>query len=152
MKRLLIRGIVVVAGAVISRPELTSAQLLLAAKPAEHVAIIQGPMLELAVDNFAILRWTSTNPGRDDDHFAIAHYGTAPGDLSQTAKSHIRLNPNHPETIFRVRLSGLKPRTTYYYWVTSMAGDGRNDGVKSGINQFTTPAPGQRIINYPQPK
>jgi hypothetical protein len=128
------------------------AQILPPTKPAEHVKIIHGPSLESAVPRMAILRWTSTNPGGDDEHYAVAHYGTDPRDLRQTAKSHIRLNRNHPETMFRVRLAGLKPQTTYYYWVTSMGSDGTNDGVKSGINQFTTPGPGKRIVNYPQPK
>jgi hypothetical protein len=62
------------------------------------------------------------------------------------AKSHIRLNRSHPETVFRVRISGLKPQTTYYYWVTSMGGDGTSDGVKSAVKKFTTAAPGQRIV------
>jgi Purple acid Phosphatase, N-terminal domain len=127
----------------------TVAQILPPAKQAEHVKIIKGPALEIALDNLAIVRWTSTNPGGDDDHFAVAHFGTDPSDLSQTAKSHIRLNRNHPETIFRVRISGLKPQTTYYYWVTSMGGNGTSDGVKSAVNQFTTPAPGQRIVANP---
>jgi len=129
----------------------TVAQILPPAKKAEHVKIIKGPALEIALDNLAIVRWTSTNPGGDDEHFAVAHYGTDPSDLSQTAKSHIRLNRTHPETIFRVRITNLKPQTTYYYWVTSMGGNGTNDGVKSAVNKFTTPAPGKRIIAYPQP-
>jgi hypothetical protein len=149
----LIAGVVAIIagfGIVFSNP--SHAQLLTPAKRAEHVKIIQAPTLELARDDQAIVRWTSTNPGGDDDHYAVAHYGTAPGTLIETAKSHIRLNRNHSETIFRVRLPDLKPQTTYYYWVTSMGSDGTNDGVKSGVNQFTTPAPGKRIINYPQPK
>jgi hypothetical protein len=40
----------------------------------------------------------------------------------------------------------VKPQTTYYYWVTSMGGNGTNDGVKSAVNKFTTPARGQRIV------
>ena len=48
------------------------------------------------------------------------HYGTDPEDLSQTVKSPIRLNRTHAETIFRVRMMGLQPQTTYYYKVTSM--------------------------------
>jgi hypothetical protein len=91
-------------------------------------------------------------PGGDDEHFGIVHYGTDPGDLSQTAKSHIRLNRNHPESIFRVRVPGLKPQTTYYYWVTSAGADGTSDGVKSAVSQFTTPASGKRIIAFPQPR
>src|SRR5437588_1497195 len=95
-------------------------QLLPPASKAQHVKIVDGPQLELALDNWAIVRWTSTNPGGDDEHFGVVHYGIKPNDLRQTAKSHIRLNPSHPETIFRVRIPGLKPQTTYYYWVTSI--------------------------------
>jgi len=141
-------AMVVIVGNVLS-PRPTAAQLLPPAKKAEHVKIIKGPALELALDDLAIVRWTTTNPGGDDEHFAVAHYGTNPSDLSQTAKSHIRLNRSHPETIFRVRILGLKPQTSYCYWVTSMGADGRSDGVKSAVNQFTTPGPGKRIIAYP---
>jgi phosphodiesterase/alkaline phosphatase D-like protein len=79
-------------------------------------------------------------------------YGTDPEDLSQMAKSHIRLNRAHPETIFRVRMAGLKPQTIYYYKVTSIDSAGESDGVESPVNQFTTPALGQRIVAYPQPR
>jgi hypothetical protein len=141
-------AIVALVGGVLSSSPAV-AQILPPAKQAEHVKIIKGPALEIALDSLAIVRWTSTNPGGDDDHFAIAHFGTDPSDLSQTAKSHIRLNRTHPETIFRVRISGLKPQTTYYYWVTSMGGDGKSDGVKSAVNKFTTPGAGQRIVANP---
>ena len=93
-----------------------------------------------------------TNPGGDDDHYAVAHYGTDPNDLSQTAKNHIRLNRGHAETIFRVRMQGLKPQTTYYYKVTSMGADGQSDGVESSVNHFTTPAPGQQTSAHPPPE
>ena len=136
-----------VGGVLSSSP--TSAQILPPATKAEHVKIIKGPALEIALDNLAIVRWTTTNPGGDDEHFAVAHYGTNPSDLSQTAKSHIRLNRTHPETIFRVRIPRLKPQTTYYYWVTSMGANGKSDGVKSAVTQFTTPATGQRIVVNP---
>ena len=141
-------AIVALVGGVLSSSPAV-AQILPPAKQAEHVKIIKGPALEIALDNLAIVRWTSTNPGGDDDHFAVAHFGTDPSDLSQTAKSHIRLNRAHPETIFRVRIPGLKPQTTYYYWVTSMGGDGKSDGVKSAVNRFTTPGAGQRIVANP---
>jgi len=136
-----------VGGVLSSSPAV--AQILPPATKAEHVKIIKGPALEIALDNLAIVRWTTTNPGGDDEHFAVAHYGTNPSDLSQTAKSHIRLNRNHPETIFRVRILGLKPQTTYYYWVTSMGGGGKSDGVKSAVSRFTTPGAGQRIVVNP---
>ena len=118
-------------------------------KRAEHVKITKVPELEIAHDDLAIIRWIITNPGGDDDHFAVAHYGTDPEDLSQTAKNHIRLNRAHPETIFRVRIQGLKPQTTYYYKVTSMGADGQSDGVESSVNHFTTAAPGQQTSAHP---
>jgi phosphodiesterase/alkaline phosphatase D-like protein len=130
-------------------PSQTVAQLLPPSSKASHVEIMKGPELEFARGDLAIIRWTSTNPGGDDEHFAVIHYGTDPKYLSQTAKSHIRLNRGHAETIFRVRIQGLKPQTTYYYKVTSMGGDGQSDGVESSVNHFTTAAPGQVTSAHP---
>src|ERR1700739_4012499 len=133
-------------------PDPTSAQnypyqpggVLPPASRAEHVEIVQGPALELAHDDLVIIRWTTNNPGGLDDHFAVIHYGIDPTKLSQTAKSPIRLNRDHAQTIFRVRGDGLKPQTTYYYTVTSMGSDGASDGEQSSVEQFTTPVLGQR--------
>jgi hypothetical protein len=122
------------------------------APKAAHVEITKAPELEIALDNLAIIRWTTNNPGGDDDHLAVVHYGTDPKELNQTAKNPIRLNQTHPDTIFRARLNHLKPETTYYYTVTSMGADGRSDGVESPVNKFTTPAPGERIVGDSQPK
>jgi Purple acid Phosphatase, N-terminal domain len=113
---------------------------------AAHVEITQGPSLEMAIDGLSIIRWTSTNPAGSDDHFGVVHYGTDPKNLSETARSHIRLNRNHPYTVFRVRLTGLKPKTTYYYTVDSIGSGGKSDGAASAINQFTTPNPGERFV------
>ena len=115
------------------------AQILPPAQRANHVDITQGPTLELAKDDWAIIRWTSSNPGGDDEHFGVVHFGTSAGDLSQTAKSHIRLNRSHPDTVFRVMLNNLKPGTTYYYTVDSMGGNGTDDQVQSSVQKFTTP-------------
>ena len=71
-------------------------------------------------------------------HYGVVHYGTDPKDLSQTAKNPIRLNPYHSETVFRVLLNNLKPRTTYYYTVDSMESNGKSDGVTSPVQSFTT--------------
>jgi hypothetical protein len=115
-----------------------SPQELPPAPKAARVRITQGPELELADDNSAIIRWRSNNPGGADEHYGVVHYGTSPKELKQTAKSHIRLNQNHSYTIFRVRVDGLAPRTTYYYTVDSMQANGKGDGVKSAIKEFTT--------------
>jgi hypothetical protein len=107
-------------------------------------------LLKLAITS--TLGWTTNNPGGSDDHFAVIHYGTDPKKLSHIAKSPIRLNRTHPQTMFRVRVEGLKPLTTYYYWVTSMGSDDVGDGEKSSVKQFITPGPGKRIVAFPQPK
>jgi hypothetical protein len=122
------------------------------AAKAPRVQITRGPELELADENSATIRWTSINPGGSDEHFGVVHYGTNPSDLNQTAKSHIRLNQKHADTVFRVSLEGLAPRTTYYYTVDSTQATGESDGVKGSVGKFTTPGPGQRIVNFPQPK
>jgi hypothetical protein len=109
------------------------------AATASRVRITQGPELESAKKNSAIIRWTSNNPGGSDEHFGVVHYGTNPRELSQTAKSHIRLNRNHSYTVFRVRVLDLTPRKTYYYTVDSMQANGKSDGVKSPVEHFATP-------------
>ncbi len=105
---------------------------------ASHVRITEGPEMERVDPDFAIIRWTSNNPGGSPEHLAVVHYGTTPKELSQTAKSPIRLNPSHPYTVFRVRMDDLKPRTKYFYKVDSMEANGKSDGVTSGVKQFTT--------------
>lgn len=115
-----------------------SAQFVPPAKKAVRVQITQGPEIELNIEGLTIIRWTSNNPGGTPEHFAVVHYGTDKN-LSETAKSHIRLNQTHSYTVFRVRMDALKPRTTYYYKVDSMGADGTSDGVISSIKTFTTP-------------
>jgi hypothetical protein len=151
MNRLLVKVAIAAAGSLLYAGPI-GAQIPPPQKRAEHVEITKGPALETAHDDLAIIRWTSTNPGGDDDHFAVIHYGTDPQDLNQTAKSHIRLNRGHAETIFRVRVLYLKPLTTYYYKVTSMGSGGQSDGVESSVNHFTTPPPGQQTTAFPAPE
>jgi len=47
------------------------------ARTKEHFRI-KAPELEPAHDDTAIVRWTTTNPRGDDEHFGIVHYGTDP--------------------------------------------------------------------------
>jgi phosphodiesterase/alkaline phosphatase D-like protein len=106
---------------------------------APRVRITKGPEIERSDPDFAIIRWTSNNPGGSPEHNGIVRYGTDPTKLNQAAKSPIRLNPGHSYTVFRVRMDGLKPRTTYYYTVGSMDANGEGDRVKSTVKHFTTP-------------
>jgi hypothetical protein len=116
----------------------TVAQLSPTTRKAASVEITQGPEIERADSYLTIVSWTTNNPGGSPQHYGVVHYGTDPKDLSQTAKSPIRLNPNHAETVFRVRIDGLQPKTTYYYTVDSMEANGAGDGVKSSVEHFTT--------------
>jgi phosphodiesterase/alkaline phosphatase D-like protein len=130
-------AITAVAGCLFSSNPMVAQQSPTTPKAA-HVRITQGPEPEMAKNYLTIIRWTTNNPGGTPDHFAIVHYGTDPHNLTQTAKSPIRLNPSHPSTIFRVRIQGLKPATTYYYTVSSEEANGKSDGVISPVKNFTT--------------
>jgi hypothetical protein len=78
--------------------------------------------------------------------YGIVQFGTDPKDLSQTAKSPLRLNHGHRYIIFRVRIDDLKAQTTYYYLVSSEESNGESDQVTSTVYKFTTPAPGERFV------
>src|SRR3984893_12636009 len=91
---------------------------------AARVRLTQGPEIELAKEHLTIIRWTTNNPGGSPVHYGVVHYGLDPKNLSETAKSPIRLNPDHPSVIFRVRLDALNPGKTYYYTVGSMEANG----------------------------
>src|ERR1700741_144423 len=105
---------------------------------AERVQISEGPEAPLVGGYLTVNRWTVNNPGGLPVHYGVVHYGTDPKDLNQTAKNPIRLNPTHSESVFRVNLYSLPPKTTYYYTVESIDSSGRSDEVKSSIKAFTT--------------
>jgi hypothetical protein len=138
MRKLLLILAIALTMAALFFPKPIGAQLVPPSKKATHVQITEGPSLESAQDTWAIITWTSNNPGGSDEHFGVVHYGTNAKDLSQTAKSHIRLNQQHSYTVFRVRVLNLQPYTTYYYTVDSMDPNGTSDGVKSPVKQFAT--------------
>jgi phosphodiesterase/alkaline phosphatase D-like protein len=148
-RRNLTVAITAVVGSLLSAKP-APAQVLPPAKRAARVEITKQPELELATDHLTIVRWTTNNPGGSDVHYGVVHYGTHRNELKQTAKSPIRLNRGNPYTVFRVRLDGLKPQTTYYYRVSSEESNGRGGGVNSKINVFTTPALGARIVAHPK--
>jgi phosphodiesterase/alkaline phosphatase D-like protein len=136
MKKILIVLIVALTACAFFSP--VHAQLTRAAPKAARVQISEGPAVELVRNNWAIITWTSNNPGGSPEHFAVVRYGKSPTELSQTAKSHIRLNPGHSHTVFRVRVTGLEPHTTYYYSVDSEEPNGTSNGVKSPVKTFST--------------
>jgi phosphodiesterase/alkaline phosphatase D-like protein len=120
MRRPLLAVAIMLTVSGLTLPNLTTAQGGLDAQKAARVNIIQGPELESATDNSAIISWTTNNPGGSDLQYAVVHYGTDPKNLRQTAKSPNKRNRSHPSMIFRVRVDGLRPGTTYYYTVESV--------------------------------
>lgn len=109
-----------------------------AGAPSQPAKIISGPELEMATDSIAIIRWTTTNPGGTALHYGIVRYGLDADNLTEAAKSPNRRNPSHPDMIFRVRVAGLKARTTYYYRVESIGATGVSDGEYSTVSTFRT--------------
>jgi purple acid phosphatase-like protein len=106
---------------------------------ARHLRIIQGPRIELSGGNLTIISWTTNNPGGSPVHYGVVHYGTDPSRLTETAKSPLRLNPDHTSTVFRVRLDNLGAQTTYYFRVESMQAGGVGDRITSPLRHFSTP-------------
>ena len=52
--------------------------------------------------------------------------------------------------MFRVRMNGLKPETTYYYTVDSMGADGNDDGVKGSVQTFYFALMAEGFNMYPR--
>src|SRR5882757_1633271 len=136
MNRLVRKLAITPAAACLLLSNTVLAQVSQTTQKAARVRITQRPEIEMAKDFLTIIRWTSTNPGGSPVHYGIVHYGLDPKNLSQTAKSPIRLNPGHPSTNFRVRIEGLKIGIAYYYTVESEEANGTGDGVKSAVKQF----------------
>jgi hypothetical protein len=139
MNKLLLKLAIVVTVCSLFSSTPAATQVSPATKKVAGVRITQGPEIERADPDFAIIKWTSNNPGGSPEHYGIVRYGTDPTKLNQMAKSPIRLNPGHSYSVFRVRMDGLKPRTTYYYTVDSTEANGKGDGLKSAVKHFTTP-------------
>ena len=144
MNKLIIKLVMTAAAGSLLSSSPIVAQVSPTTPKAPRVRIIQGPEIELAKEHLTIIRWTTDNPGGSPEHHGIVHYGTDPKNLNQTAKNPIRLNPDHPSTVFRVRMTGLKHGTTYYYTVESEESNGTSDKVKSTVQQFTTPGEPER--------
>jgi Purple acid Phosphatase, N-terminal domain len=116
----------------------TASQQRPAGKQSARMRIIEGPAIESATDKSAIIRWT-TNTGSSLIEHSVVHFGTDPKNLNRRAESPNRWNQTLPYMIHRVSVMKLTPRTTYYYTVESVRGDGTPLGGRSNtINQFTT--------------
>jgi hypothetical protein len=117
----------------------TAAQPRAVASGSEGRHIVDGPALESATATTAIVRWTANTRRGTATHYGIVRYGTKGEHLDHTARSPTRWNQSLPGVVYRVRLDGLTPGTTYYFTVDAAQADGIGLGLKSPVRQFTTP-------------
>lgn len=102
--------------------------------PTQPIRIINGPRVEGAGNNWAVVAWT-TNAGGS----SVVRYGTNPNNLTQTAESpYTGAKVHQGEVTHRVRINNLQPHTTYYFVVDSGQGSGTGTTALSSVGQFTT--------------
>jgi phosphodiesterase/alkaline phosphatase D-like protein len=99
----------------------------------EAVRIIDGPRVEGTGHNWAVIAWT-TNAASS----SVVHYGNERNDLRETGQSPYVDNDNVANQTHRVRLTNLRPNSTYFFLVDSGQGEGTGTGAKSQISQFRT--------------
>jgi hypothetical protein len=104
---------------------------------AQKLSIINGPVVESAKADSAVIAWTTNTGGS-----SVIHYGTDPNNLSQTAQAPYADNENTSNQTHRVTLRNLKPGTKYYYVVDSGQGEGTGSEAKGAVASFTTSGSG----------
>ena len=103
---------------------------------APRPGVVEGPEAEVATSYLTVIRWRINNPGGSPVHYGIVRYGTRSDRLTEMAESPIRLDPTHRTVLFRVRLTNLKEKVTYYFEADSMGADGKPDGEFTQIEKF----------------
>lgn len=99
-------------------------------KPTVVAELLRGPYLQAASGNSIVIRWRTNTMTR-----SVVTYGTTENQLNRMAED--------PALTFehKVKLSGLQPRTKYYYAIGGGAGDTLQAGPD---NHFVTlPLPGE---------
>jgi hypothetical protein len=107
-------------------------------------AIVQGPTVLATGDTWAVISWTTNIAGRGH---SVIYTGTSKNHLQPanqtpqtagTGNSDVVPSYQEQEYSHLVRVTNLKPGTTYYF--TADSGQGSNHGVesRSGIAQFNT--------------
>lgn len=98
-------------------------------KPTVVASLLRGPYLQVATSNSIVIRWRTNTLTR-----SVVTYGTAADNLDMVAEDST-LTFEH-----KVKLSGLTPRTRYYYSI----GGGYADTLQTGADNYfvTLPVPG----------
>jgi hypothetical protein len=97
------------------------------------VKIVNGPRVEGTGSDWAEIAWATNSASG-----SVVRYGTDANNLGQTAQSPYADKEGAQYQIHRVKLTGLKPKTTYYYMVDSGHGEGTGTEAKSQVAQFQT--------------
>lgn len=100
----------------------------------QAVQITNGPTIERANSNSAIIAWSTNQPSS-----SRVWYGTDKDNLTQLAEAPFSSGDTH-----RVEIKNLKPNTTYYFQLESQRGLSEAEG--KGVMSFRTPAQGQAPI------
>ena len=95
--------------------------------------IIGTPKIEAVGNTWAVIAWTTNTGGS-----TIVHYGTDPNKLDQMAEAPYADNDKSVAQNHRVRITNLKPGTTYYFSVISGQGEGTGTQATSNVDKFTT--------------
>jgi len=97
------------------------------------VKITNGPRVEGTGADWAEIAWTTNSASG-----SVVRYGTDANNLGQTAQSPYVDKENASYQMHRVKLTGLKPKTTYFFVVDSGHGEDTGTEAKSQVTQFQT--------------
>lgn len=100
---------------------------------AAGVQIVNEPRVESTGADWAVVEWT-TNVASG----SVVRYGTDPNNLSQMAESPYADNDRRSAQNHRVRLTNLRPNTTYFFIVDSGHAEGTGTDTRSKVSQFRT--------------
>lgn len=106
-----------------------------AGEKAMAVKIIDGPRVEGVGRDWAEIAWTTNTGGS-----SVVRYGANANSLNETAQAPYSDNEKSSSQTHRVRLTNLKPGTSYYFVADSGQGEGTGTESKSSVGQFTTKA------------
>ncbi|HKU25174.1 MAG TPA: fibronectin type III domain-containing protein [Candidatus Sulfotelmatobacter sp.] len=102
---------------------------------AARASITQGPTIQYADDQFAVITWTTDQPFP-----SRVFYGKDPSNLNQVAEDTKSLSLRH-----QINLRNLQPSTTYYFRIDTGQGTAAVNS-SDGVNGFQTTALGANPI------
>ncbi|MFL6438205.1 MAG: fibronectin type III domain-containing protein [Terriglobales bacterium] len=111
-----------------------------APQSAASVNITQGPTIQYADDQFAVITWSTDQP------FATrVFYGKDASNLNQISEDAKSLSMHH-----QINLRNLQPSTTYYFRIDTGQGTAAAS-ASDGVNGFQTSALGANPVRNQQP-